>query len=284
MTNRMSDEQVQEIRELPDIEVVSDRVHEAWRQQKLLSGITSRKSERGEELLVPYDNLSEPAKELDRATVRAVYEAIALSPRCSQEKKPEYTPDIRAASQHIQRLFDACGDGAGKLDAGWVIVVATKALEALSEGIAESTELTALRAELKAEREKGDKLQAFKTYVHARLDAMGIPADPESPHKAEGCRIGGRLDLIDSLAKENGELSEALVKLQNSACAALAQQKTGDADAPSDLRWMNAKVGDIVKESEMNGGKRYVIGYVECCDMPTMTFKNIGDGMWQRIE
>lgn len=32
----------------------------------------------------------------------------------------------------IQRLFEACGDGTGSLDSGWVIVVATKALEALS--------------------------------------------------------------------------------------------------------------------------------------------------------
>ncbi len=39
-------------------------------------GITSRQSETGEELMVPYERLSEPAKELDRATVRAVYEAI----------------------------------------------------------------------------------------------------------------------------------------------------------------------------------------------------------------
>lgn len=41
-----------------------------------------------------------------------------------------------------------------------------------------------------------NKLQAFKDYVHKRLDAAGIPVDPESPHKAEGCRIGGRLDHV----------------------------------------------------------------------------------------
>jgi hypothetical protein len=40
------------------------------------------------------------------------------------------------------------------------------------------------------------KLQQFKQYVHDRLDAAGVPADPESPHKAEGCRIGGRLDIV----------------------------------------------------------------------------------------
>lgn len=46
---------------------------------------------------------------------------------------------------------------------------------------------------LEAER---DKLAAFKAYVHKRLDAAGVPTDPESPHRAKGCRIGGRLDDV----------------------------------------------------------------------------------------
>jgi hypothetical protein len=41
-----------------------------------------------------------------------------------------------------------------------------------------------------------DKLKRFKDYVHSRLDAAGVPTDPDSPHKAEGCRIGGRLDVV----------------------------------------------------------------------------------------
>lgn len=41
-----------------------------------------------------------------------------------------------------------------------------------------------------------EKLKKFKEYVHGRLDAAGVPTDPESPHKAEGCRIGGRLDIV----------------------------------------------------------------------------------------
>ena len=61
---------------LPDIELVSAKVHEAWMESKRAQGVTSRQSETGEELMVPYEQLSEPAKELDRATVRAVYEAI----------------------------------------------------------------------------------------------------------------------------------------------------------------------------------------------------------------
>lgn len=47
--------------------------------------------------------------------------------------------------------------------------------------------------DLTAER---DKLLAFKEYVHRRLDEAAVAADPESPHRAEGCRIGGRLDPV----------------------------------------------------------------------------------------
>ena len=61
---------------LPDIETVAAKVHEAWRQAKLAQGITTRKSESGEELMVDYAQLSEAAKELDRGSVRAVYAAL----------------------------------------------------------------------------------------------------------------------------------------------------------------------------------------------------------------
>lgn len=61
---------------LPNIEFVSAKVHEAWMDSKRAAGVTTRKLETGEELMVPYDRLSEAAKELDRGTVRAVYAAI----------------------------------------------------------------------------------------------------------------------------------------------------------------------------------------------------------------
>jgi hypothetical protein len=61
---------------LPDIEKVAAKVHEAWMESKRARGVASRKSEGGEELMVPYEQLSEDAKELDRSSVRAVYEAI----------------------------------------------------------------------------------------------------------------------------------------------------------------------------------------------------------------
>ena len=62
--------------DLPDIEAVAAKVHEAWMESKRARGVTSRRSETGEELMVPYGQLSEEAKELDRSSVRAVYEAI----------------------------------------------------------------------------------------------------------------------------------------------------------------------------------------------------------------
>lgn len=61
---------------LPDIEKVSAEVHDAWMASKRAQGVVVRHAEDGENLMVPYDQLSEKAKDLDRGTVRAVYAAI----------------------------------------------------------------------------------------------------------------------------------------------------------------------------------------------------------------
>jgi hypothetical protein len=61
---------------LPDIELVAAEVHAQWMTTKRSQGITSRKAEDGEELMVPYKQLSEKAKELDRGSVRAVYDVL----------------------------------------------------------------------------------------------------------------------------------------------------------------------------------------------------------------
>ena len=61
---------------LPDIELVAAEVHKAWMATKREQGFSTRKSEDGEELMVPYEQLSEGAKQLDRNTVKAVYLAI----------------------------------------------------------------------------------------------------------------------------------------------------------------------------------------------------------------
>lgn len=69
-----------------DLETVSARVHDAWLATKRASGFASRLSESGEELMRPYSELSEQAKELDRATVRAVLAALPPPPVDSEEK------------------------------------------------------------------------------------------------------------------------------------------------------------------------------------------------------
>ena len=61
---------------LPDVEITAAKVHEAWIDSKIKAGVTSRRLENGEELMVPYDQLSEQAKDLDRTTVLTVYNAI----------------------------------------------------------------------------------------------------------------------------------------------------------------------------------------------------------------
>ena len=63
---------------LPNIELVADAVHDSWMQGKIANGITSRKAEDGEELMVPYSHLSEKQKEMDRQLVRTVYSAILM--------------------------------------------------------------------------------------------------------------------------------------------------------------------------------------------------------------
>jgi hypothetical protein len=67
--------------QVPDalVEELAERVHEAWLATTRAQGITSRLSPSGEEQVVPYARLSEPAKDLDRATVRAVLNALRTS-------------------------------------------------------------------------------------------------------------------------------------------------------------------------------------------------------------
>jgi hypothetical protein len=58
------------------LELVAERVHIRWLASKIAAGVASRKSETGEELMVPYGQLSEAAKDLDRNSVLAVLEAL----------------------------------------------------------------------------------------------------------------------------------------------------------------------------------------------------------------
>lgn len=57
-------------------ETLSEAAHEGWMEGKKAQHITSRKSEWGEELMVPYNQLSDKAKDLDRYGVTSVLKAI----------------------------------------------------------------------------------------------------------------------------------------------------------------------------------------------------------------
>ena len=46
-----------------------------------------------------------------------------------------------------------------------------------------------------------EELQAFKDFVHERLDRAGVPTHTPGPHFNAGCRIGRRLDWL--LARAN---------------------------------------------------------------------------------
>ena len=52
-------------------------------------------------------------------------------------------------------------------------------------------------------KKENARLREFKDYVHKRLDVIGIEKDPESPHKEKGCRIGGRLDIVEKIVDEH---------------------------------------------------------------------------------
>lgn len=56
--------------------------------------------------------------------------------------------------------------------------------------------------------EERDALKRFKDWVHARLDAGGVPHDPEPEHtKEHGCRISGRMKwLFDRIEDAEAEV------------------------------------------------------------------------------
>lgn len=67
---------------------------------------------------------------------------------------------------------------------------------ALKEAGFEGVPYEEARAHVGTLIEQVKKLEAFKAYVHQRLDAAGIPTHPDGPHSKEGCRIGDRLDML----------------------------------------------------------------------------------------
>ncbi len=58
------------------------------------------------------------------------------------------------------------------------------------------TQVQVMIDDLSSAREERDKLQAFKTWVHAYLDTHGVPHHPPGTHGEAGCRIGDRMDWL----------------------------------------------------------------------------------------
>lgn len=69
---------------------------------------------------------------------------------------------------------------------------------------------------LKDSRKRIEHLEEFKKYVHDRLDKMGIPADPDPDNNKEhGCRIEGRLNVVEAQGKRIEELEAQMKELLN---------------------------------------------------------------------
>jgi hypothetical protein len=118
------------------VEAISALVHERWMEAKRKGGVTSRRSESGEELMVPYNQLSESAKELDRASVRAVLSAQgALSPRPSDVQEQQAEQGDGRLGEELAKLLDApwSGGGLAYSIAEFVLMHRTELLAALAQ-------------------------------------------------------------------------------------------------------------------------------------------------------
>lgn len=97
------------------VEAVSAEVHAAWMRTKAAQGVTSRRSETGEELMVPYAELSEPAKDLDRQSVLAVLAAAMPLVEAEQERRwrDRIADEINAITMHDIARLGGDGDAYG---------------------------------------------------------------------------------------------------------------------------------------------------------------------------
>lgn len=88
-------------------------------------------------------------------------------------------------------------------------------------------ECTRRALEAAALREAVAKLERFKAYVHGRLDAAGVPADPEPEANARhGCRIEGRINHLI------GARDLKLIAEMDAETAALIRGQRGEPPGP----------------------------------------------------
>lgn len=92
------------------------------------------------------------------------------------------------------------------------------------------------------------KLQAFKDWVHAYLDAHGVPKEfPDGSHSKEGCRIGDRMDWV---VKCMGATSaEDALRAQNKAAVQEIERLRGELEEAK-------RRAPAVQNQQTKGGKR----------------------------
>jgi hypothetical protein len=142
-----------------------------------------------------------------------------------------------------------------------------------------TTVAKAICPEYQKVEDERDKLQAFKDYVHKRLDDAGIEKNPIGEHSKAGCRIGDRLDLVFD---RNAKLVEALEKVKD---MQENRQKL--------FNHMSTEHGLTLLESEMNsiysiciGHEEYVkyLNWLHSKPVDTKTVDAIDPTFWKRLE
>lgn len=61
---------------LPDVEFVAERLHEAWVLDKSSQGFHSYPDLNGDELMLPYEDLSAEVKDHDQEIIQSIYDVI----------------------------------------------------------------------------------------------------------------------------------------------------------------------------------------------------------------
>lgn len=79
---------------VPPLDVTAAAVHAAWVRAKRASGVTSHLATDGEELMKPFERLSQQARQFDRDMVLAVYLCIGAQPSASA--RPTFDPLLAA--------------------------------------------------------------------------------------------------------------------------------------------------------------------------------------------
>lgn len=121
--------------------------------------------------------MSNPTNETTPALDHSLYDVVAGQSYSS----PPAT--LRVTDERAERLNGYFGPG------HFVNDLCNDRRDLLADRAEMVKELARLRDEVEA-------LAKFKSYVHRRLDEASVPTDPDSPHKSQGCRIGGRLDIV----------------------------------------------------------------------------------------